>query len=135
MKSRRKSEVVLKKRFDSKALLDEICLKAKIKSDDGKVNTNCYDNEFLKKSCNCIFQSLIFIDFVIGTSKNCYSQILLEEWKHNFKEKKITPQIADDIETSPDDDDDDDDDDSNNEDSQKNIVILIYLINILKDLS
>ena len=116
MKSRRKSEVVLKKRFDSKPLSDEICLKAKIKSDDGKVNTNCYDNEFLKKSCNCICQSLISIDSIIGTSKNCYPQILLEEWKYNFKEKKITPQIADDIETSPD-DNDDDDDDSNEEDS------------------
>ena len=79
LKSRRKSEVVLKKRFDSKPLSDEICLKAKIKSDDGKVNTNCYDNEFLKKSCNCICQSLISIDSIIGTSKNCYPQILLEE--------------------------------------------------------
>ena len=113
MKSRRKSEVVLKKRFDSKPLSDEICLKAKIKSDDGKVN--CYDNEFLKKSCNCICQSLISIDSIIGTSKNCYPQILLEEWKYNFKEKKITLQIADDIETST--DDNDDDDDSNEEDS------------------
>ena len=62
------------------------CLKANIKSYNGKINSNFYNNKIPKESSQCICLSVILIDSVFGACKNYYPQVFLEECKY-VKEK------------------------------------------------
>ena len=53
----------LKKEFDSEQVYNEKYLKTKIKSHNGKINTNFHNNKILKGS-QFICLSVILIDFV-----------------------------------------------------------------------
>ena len=77
---------------------NEKCLKVKIKSFNGKINTNFYNNKIPKEGSQFISLSVIFIDSVIRTGKNYYPQVLLEESKYFVKERKKPEYITDDIE-------------------------------------
>ena len=72
-------------------------LKAKIKSYNGKINTNFHDNKIPKEGSQFICLSVILVDSVFRTGKNCYPPVFLEECKHVVKEKKIHKYIIDDI--------------------------------------
>ena len=72
----------IKKEFDGEPVCNEKYLKAKIKSYDGKTNTNLHNNKIPKEGCRCIFLSLIFIDSVLKTGNNYCPQVFLEECKH-----------------------------------------------------
>ena len=61
-------------------------LKTKIKSYKGKISTNFRDNRIPKENFNCIFLSLILIDFVFKIGKIYDPQVLLEEYKNIVKE-------------------------------------------------
>ena len=61
-------------------------LKTKIKSYKGKISTNFRDNRIPKENFNCIFLSLILIDFVFKIGKIYDPQVLLEEYKKIVKE-------------------------------------------------
>ena len=50
----------LKKEFDSEPVYNEKYVKAKIKSYNGKLNTNFHINKILKEASQCIFLSIIF---------------------------------------------------------------------------
>ena len=63
-------------------------LKTKIKSYKGKISTNFRDNRIPKENFNCIFLSLILIDFVFKIGKIYDPQVLLEEYKKIVKETK-----------------------------------------------
>ena len=63
---------------------NEKYLKTKIKSYEGKTDTNFHDDGFPKDSSCCICLSLIFIDSVFKMGKNYYLQVFLEECKHIF---------------------------------------------------
>ena len=54
----------IQKHFDSKPAVNEKYLKTKIKSYEGKVNTDFHDNGIPKESSHCICSSLILIDSV-----------------------------------------------------------------------
>ena len=60
----------MKKGFDSEPAYNEKYLKTKIKSLEGKINTNLHSDKIPKESSQCICLSLILIDLVCRTGKN-----------------------------------------------------------------
>ena len=46
-----------------------------------------------KEGSPCICPSMVLIDSVFKMCKNYYSQVFLEEDKHNVKEKEVTKYI------------------------------------------
>ena len=92
----------IKEEFDNKPLYNEKCLKAKIKSYNGKINTNFPINKIPREGSQFICLSVILIDSVFRTGKNYYPQVFLEECKYVVKEKKIPKYIIDNIEISSD---------------------------------
>ena len=92
----------LKKEFDSEQVYNEKYLKTKIKSHNGKINTNFHNNKIPKEGSQFIFLSVILIDFVFWTGKNYYPQVFSEECKYIIKQKIIPKDITDDIEISSD---------------------------------
>ena len=91
-----------KKEFVSELIYSEKYLKAKIKSNKGKININFHDNKIPKEGSQFICLSVILIDSVFRTGKNYYPQVFLEECKYAVKEKKIPKYIIDDIGISSD---------------------------------
>ena len=69
-----------KKGFDSEPVYNEKYLKTKIKSCKGKTNKKFHNTKTPKEGSQCIFLSVILIDFVFITGKNYYPQVLLEEY-------------------------------------------------------
>ena len=61
----------LKKNFDSKPTYNENYLKTKIKSYNGKINTNSHSNEITKES-QYICLSVILLDSIFRTGQNYY---------------------------------------------------------------
>ena len=90
----------IKEEFDSKPVYNEKYLKAKIKSYNGKINTNFHNNKIPREGSQFICLSVILIDSVFRTGKHYYPQVLLEECKYVVKEKKTFKYIIEDIEIS-----------------------------------
>ena len=99
----KKVKNTINKEFDSEPVCNEKYLKAKIKSYNGKINTNFHNNKIPKEDSQCICLSVILIDSIFRTV-NFYSQLFLEECKFVVKEKTISKYIIDDIEISSDSD-------------------------------
>ena len=78
----------IKEEFDSKPVYNEKYLKAKIKSYNGKINTNFHNNKIPREGSQFICLSVILIDSVFRTGKNYYPQVFLDECKYVVKEKK-----------------------------------------------
>ena len=77
----------LKKEFDSEPVYNEKYLKAKIKSYNGKINTNFHNTKITREGSQFICLSVILINSVFKTSKNYYPQVFLEECKYVVKKK------------------------------------------------
>ena len=86
----------IKKVFDSEPVYNEKYLK--IKSYQGKINTNFHNDKITKEGSQCICLLVILIDSVYRTGKNYYPQVFLEECKYGLKEKKMPEYITVDIE-------------------------------------
>ena len=112
-----KLENSLKKEFDSKRVYNEKYLKVKIKSYNGKINTNFYNNKIRREGPQFIGLSVILMDFVFRTGKKYYSQVFLEDCKYTIKEKEIPKYIIDDIEISSNSDREDSDEENSNEEN------------------
>ena len=69
---KKKKEKIRRKKFDSDPVFDKKYLKTKTKSYKGRISTN-FNDEVLKEGSECIFLSLIVIDFVFQSNKNYYS--------------------------------------------------------------
>ena len=69
----------LKKEIDSEPVNNKIYLKAKIKSYNGKINTNFHNSKIPKQDSQFISLSITLIDSLFRTGKNYYPQVLLEE--------------------------------------------------------
>ena len=54
-------------------------LKAKIKSYNGKINTNFHNSKIPEEGSQCICLSVILINSVFGTGSNYYPQVFSEE--------------------------------------------------------
>ena len=68
---------VIEKGFDSEPIYNDICLKTKIKSDEGKVHTIFHNDKMPKESTLCICLPIVLIDSVFKVDNN-YFQVLLE---------------------------------------------------------
>ena len=79
---------IIKKEFDSNPVYNENYIKTKIKSYNGKINTNFHNNKITKEGCQCICLSVILIDSVYKKKKNYYPQVILEECKYVAKKKR-----------------------------------------------
>ena len=94
----------IKTEFDSKPVYNEKYLQAKIKSYNGKINTNFHHKKIPREGSQFICLSVILINSVFKTGKNYYPQGYLEECKYVVEEKKIPKYIIDSIEISSDSD-------------------------------
>ena len=72
----------IKKEFDSEPVYSEKYVKAKVKSNNVKINTNFCNNKILKGGSQFICLSVILMDSAFRTGKNCYLQVILEECKY-----------------------------------------------------
>ena len=120
-----KVENIIKKEFVSEPVYNEKYLKAKIKSYNGKINTNFHSNKIPKECPQFIYLSVILINPVFRTGENYYPQVFVEECKYVVKENKIPKYITDNIEMSSDSDRENSDEESFDEENQKNINIII----------
>ena len=84
--------------FDSKPVCNSKYLKDKIKSYEGKINTN-----FHKEGFHCTCLSVISTDFIVKMGKSYSLQVFLEKYKYIVKEKKISRFISDELDASSDD--------------------------------
>ena len=90
----------IKKEFNSEPLYNEKYLKAKIKSYNGKINTNFHSNNKPKEGSQFIFLSIILIDSNFITDENYYSRVFLEECNMLLIKKMMREFITDNIEIS-----------------------------------
>ena len=98
---------VIKTGFDSEPVYNDKYLKTKIKSYEGKTNTNFHNDMVPKEGPQYIS--------VFRTGKSYYPQVLLEECKYVAKEKKMLKYIIEDIEISSDESDKEDSDEENSD--------------------
>ena len=84
---RKKVKNSIKKEFDSEPLYNQKYLKAKIKSYNGKINTNFYNNKIPKEGSQFTCLAAILINSVFGKGKNYYPRVF-SECKFVAKEKK-----------------------------------------------
>ena len=92
---------IIKKEFDTELVYNEKYLKTKIKSYNGKINTNFYNNKIPKEGSEFICWSLILINSIFKPCKNYY-QVFLEECKYFINEKKIPTYTIDNISSDSD---------------------------------
>ena len=78
----KKVQNIIKKEFDSEPVYSEKYLKAKVKSNNVKINTNFYNNKILKGGSQFICLSVVLMDSAFRTGKNSYLQVILEECKY-----------------------------------------------------
>ena len=87
---------IIDKAFDGDSVYNEKYLKAKIKSYNGKTNTNFYNNKIPKEVSQYMCVSVLLIKFGFRAGSNSYPYFLLEECKYIVKEKKTSKYIIDD---------------------------------------
>ena len=107
-------------------------MKTKVKSYNGKINTNFYNNKIPKEGSQCICLSVVLTDSVYKEDKNYYPQVFLEECKCAVKEKKMPTFITDGIETSDDSDRENADEENYNEEILNILNIKYRNLNIEK---
>ena len=79
---------IMKKEFDSEPVNNEKYLTPKIKSYNGKINTNFHNNKIPTEGFQCFCLSNILIDSDFTAGKHYYPQEFVEESKHALKEKR-----------------------------------------------
>ena len=109
----------IRKEFDSEPVYNEKYLKTRIKSYNGKFNTNFYNNKIPKESYQCIYLSVILIDSVFRTDENYYPQVFLEECKCG-RENKMLEHITNEIEIFSDDSDEKNSNEQNSDEENSN---------------
>ena len=94
--------------FDSKPVNNEKYLKLKMKSFEGKINTIFHGDKVPEEDSQCIFLSVIFVDFVYRSGKNYYPPVFIlkllscnpQKNVNRLSKKKRYQNITDDIEIS-----------------------------------
>ena len=98
----------IEEEFDSQPVYNKKYVKAKIKSYNGKINTDLHNNKIPKGGSQ-------FLNSIFRTDKNYHPQVFLEECKYVVKGKQMFEYVTNDIEISS--------DDSDREDSMMKILI------------
>ena len=73
------------KGFDNGPVYNEKYLKTKVKSYEEKISANFHNNKIPKEGSQCVYLSVVLINYVFGTVKNYYPQVFLEESKDIVK--------------------------------------------------
>ena len=102
-----KKSATLSKKIDSNPVYNEKYIKTKIKSYNGKINTNFHNNKIPKEGSEYICLSVIILDSLYKKDKRYHPQVFLEECNYVIKEtkKSIKKFVANNIEISSDDSD------------------------------
>ena len=79
----------IKKEFDIEPAYNKKYLKTKIKSYNGKIDTNFHNNKIPKEESRCICLTVILIYSVFRTGKNYYPQVFLENVDMLLKKKDV----------------------------------------------
>ena len=74
-------------RFHSQPIYDDKCIKTKVKTFSGTINTLFSDNEIPKEGSHYVCITAICIDFILKMDKKNYPQVYLEQCKYKKKEK------------------------------------------------
>lgn len=69
-------------------MYDKKYLKTKIKSNDGKINTDFHDKNIPKQDSHFVYISIIVIESVCKITNNFYPQVFLEECKYIEAQRK-----------------------------------------------
>ena len=109
----------IKKGFDNESVCYKEHLGTKRKSSIGKISTHFHRDKIPKKPSQCLFLSVILIDSVFRTGRNCYPQVYLEKFKYVVKTKKLSKYINDETEISPDKNFDEENSDEKNYSEEK----------------
>ena len=75
--------------YDSDSVYNEKYVKAKLKSYNGKINSNFHNNKITTESSPYICLSVVLIDFVFRTGSNYHPHLFAEECKYVVKEENI----------------------------------------------
>ena len=118
MKFVQKSATASKKKINSEPVYNEKYLRTKIKSCEGKINTNFHNNKIPKEGSKYICLSVILTNLVYKKDKNYYPEVFLGECKYVVK-KKMFNYITDNINISFDDFDRENSDYSDEENSNE----------------
>ena len=76
-----KKSATLTKKFDSKPVYNGKYLKTKIKSYNGKINTNFHNNKIPQEGSQCSCLSVMLIDSVYRKDESYYPQVFFKEYK------------------------------------------------------
>ena len=68
-------------------------MKTKVKSYNGKIDTNLQDNDIPNEGEHCVCLSVILIDSVIKMGRTYYSKVFLEDCKYAVKKSKMIALI------------------------------------------
>ena len=93
----KKSATLSKKNLTVNLYTNEKYLKTKIKSYNGKINTNFHNNKISNEGSQCICLSVILINSVYREDEDNCPQAFLGEYKYLVKEKKTSNFINDDV--------------------------------------
>ena len=98
--------------FDSEPVYgdNDKYIKAKIKMDEDKVNTNFQGKNMPKENASYKCLSLIMLDSVIRANKKYYPQTILEECKYVIRKNKMENLINDYLDLSSSDESDNESD-------------------------
>ena len=121
---------VIEKGFDSEPVYNDKYLKTKIKSCEGKINTNFHDDKVPKEGSQYTSLTVILIDSVFRTGKNYYPQVFLKKCKYVVKEKKLSKYVVEDIEICSDESDKEDSEEENFDEENSNEKIMMKKIKI-----
>ena len=83
-----KVSILMNIKFDSEPVYDDKYIKTKIKSYEGRINTNFQGKKVPKENASCKCLSLLILDPVIKVNKKYHHQTFLEECKYKIKRKQ-----------------------------------------------
>ena len=113
---------------------DNKYIKTKIENYNDRININFQGNKIPKDNECCPCLSIILLDSVVNIDKEYYPQIILEEYKHAVKKKKIMNTINEELnlDESADESDNDKSNESDESDGDKSNKFDVILLSILR---
>ena len=89
-------------RFHSQPIYDDKCIKTKVKTFNGVINTPFLDNKIPKERKYYICIAAICIASILKVDKKNYPQVYLEQYKYKIKKRKLVDFIDAEVDLSSD---------------------------------
>ena len=107
-------------KFDSELVYAKKYIKSKIKSYEGRTNTNFQSKRIPKENASYKYLSLIILDSVIKVNKKYHPLTFIEDCKYEIKKNKMENLINDDLDPSSSDESDSESDSESDNGSDNN---------------